>query len=115
VETDEFLAAYRGWRASPVAELVWAAEEGIPFPEAYRGWRAVVVAVADAVILIGTGEFFGSITGYAEESYELTLLVAELCEQHGVTPPAFAPFARLPFTGKEGWGRKVPQSFDTPV
>jgi hypothetical protein len=45
VETDEFLAAYRGWRASPVAELVWAAEEGIPFPEAYRGWPAVVLAV----------------------------------------------------------------------
>ena len=116
VETDDLMNAFDALHKDlPAAAVFWAAEDGTPLPEQYRHLHPDVPRLLDCLVWIGTGEFFGSVTGYAEESYDLTLRVADLCARHGVPLPPLAPYASLRFEERipglgRGWGHPTPRA-----
>ena len=116
VEADDLMGPYDALHELPAVAVFHAAEGPEPLPERFAHLHPDVPELISCLVWIGTGEYFGSPTGHAAESYELTLRVADLCARHGVAVPPLAPYARLRFDehgprSEPRWGPPTPREF----
>jgi hypothetical protein len=121
VEDDQLGDVDVAWSKSQISEFLWkVVEDGAPMPDAYCGRPEFLPQLLYDALWIGLANMDAGVVSYSEESFDHTVKVLELCEQHDVPIPPLSRFARLPFAdaeypsrdyGKYGWGPAVPRSF----